>query len=1551
MFQKRVVSIILILSIITSLVSVVLTVSSRTVNSQGIGYNESALHTFDNEKVTDLYIGADATYDDLSIVADDDDSHGNVLKMVSGSNARVCFDDLEIIENRRYYIYFDAKSDTAGAKLLTLLGTKTASTSCRHFLTGYAKQDEDVQYFVNGKATTAAGFTLSTEWQHYGIYVDTSGESLLAAILKNGTSYGSFWNKEIRFLFGVMSATAYFDNVQLIEIDPREDAVPELEKLTAAVSLRTPKSPVENGGTYLSAGLRFKGIISNSVKENADEIGFIVTPSAFALDDSDWYDISNGVSADVRTGVCYLKGNYDIAYSVSGDTTAYQMILTGLSKENGPTTYIQRFSTVMYVRTGTQYTYYALGETSYNEVLGRYRIMDINAGGGSDGIELSLHGITQKTSLSVGDTLPVLDDIYSDAPARHRFLGWFTDECIQRTTVANSYDTLYGIYDGYAKYSFDSDAIYNPNSKKYIFQVDDPFGGDGKVIYSPLSGNIRGIVPSICDGISSKGFEFKKDHTYRISFYYRFAENDPADAAFKLETWGVSDEGIYLSGSKEKIEYPSFLVPNSGTFKNTGDWTLCTFTVTNVTEHPYLYIRFLYSTSEAVYNLYVDDLTIADLDVYKNVTAVKLINNGKLENTELAVGDTLPTPDAVYDEVTNATYAFDGWYDKTLTTKYTSVTEGVDEYYAKYNSLTEISFEFAGLYDPNNRYSNRLATNSIFNWYRELDPTGADNICLKGILGSNGNTTHFSPSLVEGSTVGYTLTAGNKYIISYDYYISSSYPMVTNQSIGIRGAAENKIGYSGSKTDSLTSQTMFTVNNWASSAMLLTATSDVTDLPHLIITAQNKHYTDITNTVLVPELDLYLDNIKIIELPSDSDIVIRTKAENVALNQNGEVTIYNDFNIGDDIPDADPIDGLEFVGWYNETLNVPYKKVQCGNTTLYAKYDAAINTFENQALIDPNGNFGNNTRVKITADPTNPDNSVMMVRLANSNGNHHFALAESSYGTSPIPYRLTIGNTYTVSYRYYAENLNEKGAAIQFRGCKKENVGISGGKSKSVGSFTVNTEGEWVTVTKTFTYNGTDISDYPDAYLIMLIQDGSYASGNTACTATVYIDDVMIKETIPEKTYIQKTVTIGSWTLGYANGRTHNIVVPSQNFSYLAMMQVEKLRDTIKGITTTSCEFNIVKECDWTEKSNQSNIFIGDVTGHSRDNKYKVDTSSFTADDYAYSFGGGNIYVNGGSTQSLAMAISELAKQLEAAADGTTFAAGTVVSGKYSEAINSYSTKDYYRGTFVEDFDGEDINTEVWNEIEGSNITAALDGWRSKRSDEHTYIENGNLVIEADFNEEEKMFYGGMIKTHGKMEYRYGYLEVSCVTPHGAGLWTATWTNHGKTGTGFYSSEVDVNESFGDARYTNFNMHSWPTSAADNMGYAKYATQNISGTSSRKADAGKEAGFNDGFHTFGFFWTATGAKFTVDGFVQFEYNYDDLHKCSLFSGSITDNDYDAFTETLSVIVSMTVANPGMSNQVPDLTADYWNTSNKYIVDYVHIYQIDGQEIYFTPPVE
>jgi beta-glucanase (GH16 family) len=373
--------------------------------------------------------------------------------------------------------------------------------------------------------------------------------------------------------------------------------------------------------------------------------------------------------------------------------------------------------------------------------------------------------------------------------------------------------------------------------------------------------------------------------------------------------------------------------------------------------------------------------------------------------------------------------------------------------------------------------------------------------------------------------------------------------------------------------------------------------------------------------------------------------------------------------------------------------------------------------------------------------------------------------------------------------------------------------------------------------------------------------------------------------------------------------------------------------------------FNIVRDSKWTELSNQFNIFIGDVRGHSKDNaSCKVNTSSFGYDDYAISIGNGNVYIDGGSPYALAMGISEFSKMYQSAASGTNLTG--VHYGKYSEKIGSYPTDSYYRPTFIEDFDGSEINTDIWKVFNGSAIEARGfydengtyhskedNTWQSVRSAEHTYIEDGKLVIEAAYSKDKQLFYGGMLRSHGKMEYRYGYLEVSCIIPNGGGLWTATWLTP-TTSDGLYYGEIDVNESYGDAKIAQCNIHLWPTSAGKLWGSPKtssgYETKLSSGT------------FNDKFHTYGFLWTEDSLIATIDGEIKGNYKFNDKN---------VSERYDSLSDYMSLIVSMTVGNPGVDvSKNLDESGEYWNTSNKYIVDYVHIYQIDGQDIRFTPPV-
>ena len=1139
-------------------------------------------------------------------------------------------------------------------------------------------------------------------------------------------------------------------------------------------------------------------------------------------------------------------------------------------------------------------------------------------------LTLNNNGQVNTYEMLPGSDLNSPGAVYLDDFTSYEFDGWYDSTFTSKyTTVPSNDTTLYAKYDGYTAYSFEKSGCYDPNNMHLISAVEDPFGGEGKVLYTPVInkndkvdyGYYRGLVPCIYDGVSNVGFAFEKNHTYRVYFDYRFANSDPSNASCSVQGYAVDPAGVYKDGDKSSVA-----ISGDTTLKKSANWQTACVEITNTTDYKHLFLRLLGGSSTVIYNLYFDNLVICDIT---SAEGVKLVNGGVTEVANLSVGDALPVLNAVNDDISTKAFAFEGWYDSTLTTKYTTVDANVDTYYAKYESYSVLSFELGGIYDPNKKYS--ATSYGIPCWYREWDTLTPGNVVLRADLRSNGNNTHVPLSVVDGVSQGFKLTPGKKYAITFNYYMEST--QVSTHSVSVRGSALTNLGISGNKTDTLGSTDLYVTNEWSSGGIYFVADDEkIADCPYLIFMSQG--------IASVSDLKLYFDNMVIREFDENADIKIYEHIDKITYNDNGIVTVVNDSYIGGRLLNEKGYYGAEFEGWYNKTLTVPHSVAPKNNAELYAKYNGAVINFENGGYYDPNNNF-NNSVFSIVEDPTDSSNTVIKANLVGNESNNNFGLPISGYSNEG--YKLTVGNSYEISFMYYAENINSSGVSVQFRGCKQSNVGTVNGKSGAEGAKSLNIEKSWTGVTTSFVYKGAGLEGIDDQYLIMMVQDGAYSAGANACTATVYFDDIVIKEVEAAKTYTAKTTKVGGYTLGYT-GRTVNIVVPSNAFSYLAMMQCEELADTIKGITTRSVTANIVYEDEWSDLGSNSQfcIFVGDVAGCKDDNRYKINTSDFTEDDYAYSFGSGNIYVDGGSTYALAMGISELRKELEAAADGYEFPRGTKVSGKYSEKIDGYSTASYYRPAFLEDFDQADVDTSIWSEIDGMTITSSVEGKRSKRSAEHTYLENGNLVIEAAFDD--KMYYGGMLRSHGKMEYRYGYLETSCITPDGAGLWTSLWTTVNGKAEGLFGSEIDINESFGDARYTAFNMHTWPTGAGNNLGKKHYSLDGRY-SNAKRADAGAGNTFATDFHTFGYYWTEDCGKFTVDGKVYFEYNYNP-------SSSYYVDDIDSFNEKLSLIISMTVANPSAGGQVPDESADYWHTTNKYIVDYIHIYQIDGQEIYY-----
>ncbi len=309
----------------------------------------------------------------------EDAERGTVVKISTSKGSGVStstfnFNEFKPEVGKKYYVTFDAK-------LLENNNKKEAALKFeRLYYSGASgiSQSGDKTHInadVNSKVTALTGITLTTEWKTYGWVLNVKEETgdaanrpyVSFAVPHNGTDKGD----------DVHAGVFVVDNFTVVEYTTEGAATAPNDATDAMASIRG--YGVSADGSYQSAGLRFRATVDAATKAAASEIGFIVAPAKAATAyGAEWYaaegELVAGVSALKQA--CYIKDTKDIVYSDLGDKgTAYQMILKGLSTEDGKTAFNQRFVAVMYVvaEDGTT-QYYNLGETSYNEMLTAYGI-------------------------------------------------------------------------------------------------------------------------------------------------------------------------------------------------------------------------------------------------------------------------------------------------------------------------------------------------------------------------------------------------------------------------------------------------------------------------------------------------------------------------------------------------------------------------------------------------------------------------------------------------------------------------------------------------------------------------------------------------------------------------------------------------------------------------------------------------------------------------------------------------------------------------------------------------------------------------------------------------------------------------------------------------------------------------------------------------------------------------------------------------------------------------------------------------------------------------
>ena len=468
-------------------------------------------------------------------------------------------------------------------------------------------------------------------------------------------------------------------------------------------------------------------------------------------------------------------------------------------------------------------------------------------------------------------------------------------------------------------------------------------------------------------------------------------------------------------------------------------------------------------------------------------------------------------------------------------------------------------------------------------------------------------------------------------------------------------------------------------------------------------------------------------------------------------------------------------------------------------------------------------------------------------------------------------------------------------------------------------------------------------------YIICTI-DGDiviYGNSNDAVTAGIkyFVDTYLTGETIVGGIkYIYNDasayadISIG----GTTRLSDYKLVRPIYNVSYITQIQTDKLLEFISEKTGY-----IVEQINDNIASTTGKIDDGSGTlTPSETNEYEIvvgnavrdGVKTFTEKEaYEIRIEGKKIYLNGGTPHAIAMAVSEFIKLVEN--NNAITDEMSVLNGDYNAVIDNYDVATYYRPTWGDDFDGNEINYNIWNvgwdRVSGySSAANGKDQYRGSSELKNNYVKDGVLYQVAV--ETDDAYYGGWFDTCNKMNFLYGFAEVSTIHPKGMGFWSSFWTvsESGKypeySNTAFYNSETDIDECYGPGTWAYGNTFAWPTS----LGVSELELEDASKAVhvNNKVTCKDDRGFYMDFHTFGFEWNGNkNVKFTCDGEV---YGDQDLREGA-----------EQLAYELPQVVYLSLACGSGKHGQPTTDPIEWEYYNKYIVDWVRLYQVKGQKLY------
>ncbi len=437
----------------------------------------------------------------------------------------------------------------------------------------------------------------------------------------------------------------------------------------------------------------------------------------------------------------------------------------------------------------------------------------------------------------------------------------------------------------------------------------------------------------------------------------------------------------------------------------------------------------------------------------------------------------------------------------------------------------------------------------------------------------------------------------------------------------------------------------------------------------------------------------------------------------------------------------------------------------------------------------------------------------------------------------------------------------------------------------------------------------------------------NFAKSNTVTGGINYVNEISDKFA---------KIQIGSATdlLDYV------IVKPYNNLSYITVLEIEKLQKLF--LDKFGYDVKAVKDIDQ-PTAGAYEIIIGSPK---REGVEKI----IEGDKVSVKIVGNKVYLNGGSTYSVAAAVTEFYNMLNTNGDVKLADANSKVTD-YETVAATLNNKESYVATFRDSFDTE-IDLTKWNNYNDYNQYGQNGKWAKRAKKDYSNLSVKDGVFITQIEEDDEAYYGSMLTTQFKMAFKYGYFEISQIMPKGPSFWTSLWTRPAFA-TSLYWTEIDVNENFGMSSLSRGNCFPWLTSKGQMEGlkvqggdicwennYMMYYNYK-DGKRQDYVDGDKNWQGGDiyyNYHTYGCEWTYDTISFYVDGEAKTIKPIDDLNQ-PIGIGLRNQHAY--------LIVGCIAGSDNLSvEQINNVTEQEWAETSRYYVDDVTVYQKDGMDIQY-----